>query len=133
MTGQTRSETQVVQTDKAATPIGPYSQAIIAGGMVYVAGEKGIDPVTGKIVPGGIAAETRQTLTNIQHILDAAGSSFDRCVQSFVYLVDINDFAAMNEVYAEFFLVKPPGRTTVAVSALPAGARVEITVTGAVT
>ena len=126
---ETRNETQVVQTDQAAAPIGPYSQAIVANGFVFVAGEKGIDPATGKIVPGGIVAETRQTLTNIQHILAAAGSSFDRAVQTFVYLVDIRDFAAMNEVYAEFFRIRPPGRTTVAVSALPAGARVEITVT----
>ncbi|MGH2350134.1 MAG: Rid family detoxifying hydrolase [Chloroflexota bacterium] len=129
MTTASRQETQVVQTDKAAAPIGPYSQAITANGFVFVAGEKGIDPATGRIVPGGIAAETRQTLTNIRHILEAAGSSFDRCVQSFVYLVDIDEFAAMNEVYAEFFRVRPPGRTTVAVSALPAGARVEITIT----
>ena len=124
-----RQQTQVVQTDKAAAPIGPYSQAIVANGFVFVAGEKGIDPATGKMVTGGIAAETRQTLTNIKHILEAAGSSFDRAVQSFVYLTDINDFAEMNTVYAEFFRVNPPGRTTVAVSALPAGARVEITVT----
>jgi 2-iminobutanoate/2-iminopropanoate deaminase len=124
-----RAQTQVVQTDKAAAPIGPYSQAIVANGMVYVAGEKGIDPSTGKIVPGGIAAETRQTLTNIKHILEAAGSGFDRAVQTLVFLTDIGEFAAMNEVYAEFFTVRPPGRTTVAVSALPAGARVEITVT----
>jgi 2-iminobutanoate/2-iminopropanoate deaminase len=129
MTVQTRQETQVVQTDQAAAPIGPYTQAIVANGFVFVAGEKGLDPATGKIVPGGVAAETRQTLTNIKHILEAAGSSFDRCVQSFVYLTDIGDFAAMNEVYAEFFTTKAPGRTTVAVSALPAGARVEITVT----
>ena len=125
----TRQETEVVQTDKAAAPIGPYSQAIVANGFVFVAGEKGIDPATGQLAPGGIAAETRQTLTNIRHILEAAGSSFDRAVSSVVYLVDIHDFAAMNEVYAEFFRIKPPGRTTVAVSALPAGARVEITVT----
>ena len=129
MTTQTRQQTEVVQTEKAAAPIGPYSQAIVANGFVFVAGEKGIDPATNKIVPGGIAAETRQTLTNIKHILEAAGSGFDRCVQSFVYLTDISEFAAMNEVYAEFFRIKPPGRTTVAVSALPAGARVEITVT----
>jgi 2-iminobutanoate/2-iminopropanoate deaminase len=121
--------TEVVMTDKAARPIGPYSQAIKANGFVFVAGEKGIDPRTNRIVPGGIEAETRQTLENIQVILAEAGSSFDRAVQSFVYLVDIADFAAMNGVYAEYFRVNPPGRTTVAVSALPAGARVEITVT----
>jgi 2-iminobutanoate/2-iminopropanoate deaminase len=129
MTTLSRQETEIVQTDKAAAPIGPYSQAVVANGFVFVAGEKGLDPATGTIVPGGIAAETRQTLTNIKHILEAAGSSFDRCVQAFVYLTDISEFAAMNEVYAEFFRIKPPGRTTVAVSALPAGARVEITVT----
>jgi 2-iminobutanoate/2-iminopropanoate deaminase len=129
MVDTTRAGTEVIETDGAAKPIGPYSQAIKANGFVFVAGEKGIDPKTNKIVPGGIAAETRQTLENIKAILEAAGSSFDRAVQSFVYLTDINDFAEMNKVYAEYFVVNPPGRTTVAVSALPAGARVEITVT----
>ncbi|HUE75935.1 MAG TPA: Rid family detoxifying hydrolase [Chloroflexota bacterium] len=129
MVDTTRAVTEVVETDRAAKPIGPYSQAIKANGFVFVAGEKGIDPKTNKIVPGGIAAETRQTLENIRAILDAAGTSFDRTVQSFVYLTDIGDFAEMNKVYADFFIVNPPGRTTVAVSALPAGARVEITVT----
>jgi 2-iminobutanoate/2-iminopropanoate deaminase len=128
-TTQAVQDTEVVQTEKAAAPIGPYSQAIKANGFVFVAGEKGIDPATGRIVPGGIAAETRQTLTNVRHILEAAGTSLERAVQTFVYLVDIDEFGAMNEVYAEFFGAKAPGRTTVAVSALPAGARVEITVT----
>jgi 2-iminobutanoate/2-iminopropanoate deaminase len=121
--------TEVVVTDRAAKPIGPYSQAIKAGGFVFVAGEKGIDPRTNRIVPGGITAETRQTLENIKVILEEAGSSFDLAVATTVYLIDIGEFAAMNEVYAEYFRVNPPGRTTVAVSALPAGARVEITVT----
>ena len=123
------NRTEVVVTDKAAKPIGPYSQAIKAGGFVFVAGEKGIDPRTNQMVPGGTAAETRQTLENVKVILEAAGSSFDLAVATTVYLVDIGDFAAMNAVYAEYFQVNPPGRTTVAVSALPAGARVEITVT----
>lgn len=121
--------TEVVITDKAAKPIGPYSQAIKAGGFVFVAGEKGIDPKTNQMVSGGIAAETRQTLENIKVILEAAGSSLDLAVASTVYLVDIADFAAMNQVYAEYLTANPPGRTTVAVSALPAGARVEITIT----
>jgi len=127
--GVSSNRTEVVVADKAAKPIGPYSQAIKAGGFVFAAGEKGIDPRTNKIVPGGIAAETRQTLENIKVILEEAGSSFDLAVATTVYLVDISDFAAMNEVYAKYFRVNPPGRTTVAVSALPAGARVEITVT----
>jgi 2-iminobutanoate/2-iminopropanoate deaminase len=119
----------VIQTDKAAAPIGPYSQAIRANGFVFVAGEKGIDPRTNAIVPGGTAAETRQTLENILNILEAAGSGMDRVVATTVYLIDIDEFAAMNAVYAEFFTVTPPGRTTVGVTSLPAGARVEITVT----
>jgi 2-iminobutanoate/2-iminopropanoate deaminase len=120
---------EVVQTDKAAAPIGPYSQAIRANGFVFVAGEKGIDPVTNAIVPGGVAAETRQTLENVKNILEEAGSSIDKSVATVVYLTDINDFAEMNAVYAEYFTTNPPGRTTVGVSALPAGAQVEITVT----
>ena len=122
---------QVVMTDKAAKPIGPYSQAIKAGGFVFVAGEKGIDPRTGKMA-SGIQAQTRQTLENIRVILEAAGSSLDHAVATTVYLVDIDDFSPMNEVYATYFAVDPPGRTTVAVSALPAGALVEIQCTALV-
>lgn len=120
---------EVIETERAAKPIGPYSQAIKANGFVFVAGEKGIDPKTNKMVSGGIAAETRQTLENIKAILEEAGSGFDRAVQAFVYLTDISEFGEMNKVYAEYFKVQPPGRTTVGVTALPAGARVEITVT----
>jgi len=119
---------EVIQTPEAAAPIGPYSQAIKAGGIIYVAGEKGLDPKTGKVVPGGIQAETRQTLENIQAILKAAGSSLDKAVASFVFMTDLSEFAAMNEVYAQYFKVMPPGRTTVQVAALPAGVRIEITV-----
>jgi 2-iminobutanoate/2-iminopropanoate deaminase len=119
----------VVTSDKAALPIGPYSQGIQAGDFVFVAGEKGIDPKTGKMVPGGIGAETRQTIENIKAIVEEAGASLDDAVASVVYLTDINEFEEMNEVYAEYFKENPPGRTTVGVSALPAGARVEITVT----
>jgi 2-iminobutanoate/2-iminopropanoate deaminase len=118
-------EVQVIITDKAAEPIGPYSQAIKAGGFVFVAGEKGINPQTG-LMASGIQAQMRQTLENITVILEAAGSSLDRAVATAVYLVDSDQFAAMNEVYAEHFVRDPPGRTTVAVSALPAGALVEL-------
>ncbi len=125
----TTQEIEVIQTDKAAAPIGPYSQAIRANGFIFVAGEKGIDPTTNAIVPGGIAAETRQTLENIRNILEEAGSSISRVVATTVYLTDINAFSEMNAVYAEYFTANPPGRTTVGVSSLPAGAQVEITVT----
>lgn len=126
---ETREELEVIQTDKAAAPIGPYSQAIRAAGLIFVAGEKGIDPKANAIVPGGIEAETRQTLENIKNILEEAGSGMNRVVATTVYLTDIDDFGAMNGVYAEYFTANPPGRTTVGVSRLPAGAQVEITVT----
>ena len=120
---------KVTTSPNAALTIGPYSQAIQAGNFIFVAGEKGIDRNTGKIVPGGIAAETRQTLENIKAILAEAGASLDDAVASTVHMVDLGEFAEMNKVYAEYFPVMPPGRTTVQVSALPAGARIEITVT----
>ena len=123
------TQKDVIRTDKAGAPIGPYNQGIRAGGFVFVAGEKGIDPRTNKMVPGGTAAETRQTLENVKAILEAAGSSLDKAVATQVYLVDIGEFAEMNKIYAEYFKHDPPGRTTVGVTALPAGARVEITVT----
>lgn len=120
---------EVVQTDKAAAPIGPYSQAVRAGGFVFVAGEKGIDPTTNAMVAGGVAVETRQTLENVKNILEEAGSSLNRAVATTVYLTNIDSFAEMNAVYAEYFTTNPPGRTTVGVTSLPAGAQVEITVT----
>lgn len=117
---------EVIQAEGSAAPIGPYSQGIKAGGFVFVAGEKGIDSRTGQLVPGGIAPETRQTLENIKGILAAAGCSMQDVVATTVYLTDIDDFQAMNQVYAQYFSVNPPGRTTVAVAALPAGAHIEI-------
>jgi len=122
---------EVIQTDKAAAPVGPYSQAIRYGDFVYVAGEKGISPETGKIVDGGIAAETRQTLDNVKAILEEAGLSMDDAVRSVVYMTDLGEFGTMNDVYAEYFKVDPPGRTTVEVTSLPAGAHVEIEITAA--
>ena len=120
---------RVIQDPKSAAPIGPYSQGIKAGDFVFVAGEKGIDPATGKIVPGGIEAETRRTLDNIKGILGAAGATMDDVVATNVYMVNLKDFDAMNRVYATYFKKNPPGRTTVGVTSLPAGAAIEITVT----
>lgn len=129
---QAKSKKKVLKTDKAAAPIGPYSQGIQIGNLIFVAGEKGLDPKTGKIVPGGIKAETRQTLENIKAILAEAGATFDDAVASTVHMTNLKEFQDMNEVYAEYFRIAPPGRTTVEVSALPGGAHVEITVIAAV-
>lgn len=120
---------EVIKTKKAGPPIGPYSQAIKAGGFIFVAGEKGIHPITEKIVPGGIDAETRQTLENIKAILHEAGANMDLVVSTFVFMTDLREFAKMNAIYGEYFKANPPGRTTVEVKSLPAGARIEITAT----
>jgi len=124
-------EKKVIATDKAALPVGPYSQAIQAGDFVFVAGEKGLDPRTGKIVEGGIAAETRQTLENVKAILAAAGLGLERAVRSVVYMTDLSKFGEMNAVYAEYFPKDAPPRSCVQVVALPAGAHVEIEITAA--
>ncbi len=124
-----KNRIETIQTSKAGPPVGPYSQGIKAGGFIFVAGEKGMDPVTRQIVPGGIEAETRRTLENIKAILEAAGASMDHVVQTFVFMTDLGDFSRMNEIYAEYFKSNPPGRTTVEVKSLPAGAHIEITAT----
>jgi 2-iminobutanoate/2-iminopropanoate deaminase len=118
---------RIIRTDKAPAPIGPYSQGIVAAGLVFTAGQGGIDPQTKKLVPGGVAAETRQTLENLKSILAAAGCTMADVVSVNVYLVDMADFPAMNQVYGEYFSESPPARTTVAVAQLPMGSMVEIT------
>jgi 2-iminobutanoate/2-iminopropanoate deaminase len=129
VTKTSRKPIQVIKTDKAGPPVGPYSQAIKAGGFVFVAGEKGMDPETRQIVPGGIEPETKRTLDNIKAILKEAGSSMDLVVSTFVFMTDLTEFSKMNAIYAEYFKANPPGRTTVEVKSLPAGAHIEITVT----
>jgi 2-iminobutanoate/2-iminopropanoate deaminase len=108
---------KAVRTDRAPLPVGPYSQAIVAGEFVYVAGQGPTDPTTGRCVEGGVQAQTEQVLKNIQAILEAAGTSMGNVVKVNVYLADRRDFGAMNEVYARFFTGEPPARTTV--QALP--------------
>lgn len=110
----------------APQAIGPYSQAIRSEQMVFLSGQIPLDPATGELVAGDIADQTRRVLQNMQAILEAAGSSLDQVVKTTVMLADMNDFAAMNQVYAEFFLHHPPARSTFQVAALPKGARVEI-------
>jgi 2-iminobutanoate/2-iminopropanoate deaminase len=120
------SEKQVVVAEKAPKAIGPYSAAARFGQMVYTAGQLGMDPQTGDLVPGGVEAETRQALTNLKHVLEAAGSSLDNVLKTTVFLRDMNDFARMNAVYGEFFTQNYPARSAVQVAALPKGGAVEI-------
>lgn len=115
-----------VHTDNAPQAIGPYSQAQVSGGFVFTAGQIAIDPTTGDIVRGGVAEQTERVLTSLAAILRAAGSDLSRTVKTTVFLVDMNDFGAMNEVYARHFGEHRPARSTVAVSGLPRGVRVEI-------
>jgi 2-iminobutanoate/2-iminopropanoate deaminase len=119
-----------VKTDAAPGALGPYSQAIVAGGMVYCAGQIPLDPATGNIVSGGIAAQTEQVLKNLRAVLKAAGSDLDRCVKTTVFIKNMNDFSAMNDVYgrAEYFGATPPARSTVEVARLPRDVLVEIEV-----
>ena len=123
----TQSQTRrVVQTDAAPKAIGPYSQAIIAGKTVYVSGQLGIDASTGAFVTGAVKEQTRQALDNLAAILDAAGCSVRDVVSCTVYLKDMNDFAAMNDVYANRFSSEPPARATIQVARLPKDGLVEI-------
>ena len=117
---------QPVQTTLAPAAIGPYSQAIQAGDTVYVSGQLPMDPATGQFAEGDIRDLTRQSLLNVQHILESVGLSMAHVVKTTVFLADMNDFAGMNEVYAEFFAAPFPARSAVAVKTLPKGASVEI-------
>ena len=117
-----------ISTTKAPAAIGPYSQAIYVGNLVYTSGQIPIDPATGTIVEGGIKEQTRQSLTNVKAILESAGLTMGNVVKTTVFLADMNDFAEMNSVYSEFFAEPYPARSAVAVKALPKGALVEIEV-----
>jgi 2-iminobutanoate/2-iminopropanoate deaminase len=117
---------QVVISEKAPQAIGPYSAGIIAGNMVYTAGQLGIDRQTGEIVSGGIQEQTRMVLTNLKYILEEAGTSLDHVVKTTVFLKDVNEFGLMNEIYATFFVSNPPARSAVQVARLPKDAAVMI-------
>jgi 2-iminobutanoate/2-iminopropanoate deaminase len=119
---------QIVKTERAPQAIGPYSQAVVAGGFVFASGQIPIDPQTGEFVAGGIREQTEQVLRNLSEVLAAAGSSFAQVVKTTVYLADMNDFAEMNEVYGRYFQHEPPARATVQAARLPRDARVEIDV-----
>ncbi len=119
---------EAVSTPNAPAAIGPYSQAITAGNLLFLSGQIPLDPATGNLVAGGIEEQTRQVFTNIGAILAAAGLSFDAVVSATVYVMDMNDFAKVNEIYATYFSSPAPARATVQVARLPKDARVEIQV-----
>jgi len=113
-------------TEKAPKPVGPYSQGVIEGDFIFVSGQGPINPLTGKLELGDVQSETKRVFENLRAILEAAGSSLDQVMKCNVYLRDINDFAAMNEVYQTFFTAPFPARTTIQAGALPGGIAVEI-------
>jgi len=115
-----------ISTDKAPAAVGPYSQAVVANGFVFASGQIALDPATGQMPDGGVVAQTHQVMRNLKAVLEAAGSSLDKVVKATVYLASIDDFAAMNEVYAEHFGDARPARAAIGVGALPKGAAVEI-------
>lgn len=122
---------KVISTSKAPAAIGPYSQAIQVGNLVFASGQIPIDPATGSFVAGGVKEQARQSLTNVKAILEEAGLTLDNVVKTTVFLADMNDFADVNAVYAEFFAEPYPARSAVAVKTLPKGALLEIEVIAA--
>ncbi len=120
------TERSVVRTDAAPGAIGPYSQAIVAGNLVFCSGQIPLDPASGQIIEGGIEDQTRQVLNNLTAVLQAAGTTMHRIVKTTIFLADMNDFAAVNAVYGEYFGSEPPARSTVQVARLPRDVRVEI-------
>jgi len=117
---------EIVSTEHGPKAIGPYSQAVKANGFVFISGQIALNPATGQLVEGGIAEQTERVLENLRGILEAAGSSMHKAVRAGVFLKDMNDFAAMNEVYARYFPTAAPARSTVEVARLPRDVRVEI-------
>jgi 2-iminobutanoate/2-iminopropanoate deaminase len=116
---------QVIRTEHAPAALGPYNQGIVAGGFLFTAGQTPLDPATGKLVEGDIGAQTRRVFENLRGVVESAGATLEDVVKANVYLADMNDFSAMNAVYATYFQV-PPARTTIQAARLPLDARVEI-------
>ncbi len=116
----------IISTDKAPAAIGPYSQAVRTGNLLFTAGQVGLDPATGNLVEGGVQAQTERAMQNLQAVLAAAGATFANVVKTTVFLADMADFAVMNEVYGRYVTPNPPARSTFQVAALPRGALVEI-------
>lgn len=117
---------EIIATEKGPKAIGPYSQAVKANGFIFTAGQVAFDPATGQLIEGDVARQTARVFENLKAIVEAAGSSLDRAVKATVFLKDMNDFAAMNEVYARYFPANPPARSTVEAARLPRDVRVEI-------
>ena len=117
---------EIIKTESAPAAIGPYSQAVRVGNLVFASGQIPIDPKTGEFVAGGVAEQTEQVMRNLAAVLEAAGSGLDHIIKTTVFLADMNDFAAMNEVYGRYFKENPPARATVQAARLPRDARVEI-------
>lgn len=119
---------EIIKTDKAPVPIAPYSQGVKSNGLLFVAGQIGLDPATRKLVDGGIEAETIRTMENIKAVAEAAGAKLSDIVNTTIYIKDINNFAKVNEIYGKYFTDDFPARTTVGVANLPGGANIEIAV-----
>lgn len=123
------SDRTIIECEAAPKPIGPYSQAVKAGSMLFLAGQIPIDPASGQVEATDITEQTKQVMKNIQTIIEYAGLTMGHIVRCVIYLTDLNDFAVVNEIYGEYFVFEPPVRSTVQVAALPAGSRIEIEVT----
>jgi 2-iminobutanoate/2-iminopropanoate deaminase len=117
---------KIITTDRSPKAIGPYSQAVVYNGLAFLSGQVAIDPSSGQMVEGDVAAQTERILKNLGELLSACGSSYDRVLKTTVFLKDMNEFARMNEVYGKFFTADPPARSTVEVARLPRDVRVEI-------
>lgn len=124
----TTAKKEIVRSERAPAPIGPYSQAVRLGDLVFLAGQGPIDPAAGRVVATDVQGQTRQVLLNVKAILEAAGSSLDDVLKTTCYLRDMDDFRAFNEVYAEFFAAEPPARTTIQAARLPGDIGVEVEV-----